>query len=711
MRTRLLLSSVLLGVLGALTLPVTPADAAIGHNLVLTFGSFTKPTDVTVAQSSGNVYVTDSGANVIDVFGAEGGSPVGVLSPLTGSGAPKEFHFGGEPSQVAIDESSDLSHGDLYVSDAKNNVVDKFKPNGSGGYEYLCQFTGYGKGCVEKPTEEPTWSEPDGVAVDSQGNVYVASFGPGKGAVSEFNSEGQDERQLVGGDIGAGGGESGPVGVVADAAGDIYVNNYQHNVVEVDSGGHELFLDTNGSRGVAVDAHGNVFVDDSSYIAEYNQAGEEVDNFGEGIIGASEGVAVNDSTGNVYVSDRSNNDIEVFAQVVVPDAKTGGSSGVKGTTATVSGSVNPEGVEAHYFFEYGPCSENEPSECSVSPYSEKTPEEALEEPTGSKFEPAGTSLVGLAPETAYHYRLVGVNVHGERRGKEELLTTGPAVAGVSTTVATSLQPTSATLNGLLDPEGTPTHYFFEYVPEEKYNSGAPNPYSEGTSTEAEAGERDGGGQEAASLPIAGLEVGTTYHYRIVTFNEHGRTFGQDQTLTTPPALPAVDDHQLSFATGVSLHEATLYGTVNPGRGITTYHFVYGPTSAYGSSAAEAYTQLNYEDNSVEQVIAGLQQGVVYHYALVATNASGTTVGPEGEFTTLEANQPSTETGGPSGPSLEVTSTPGIVQPGTPTLLPTPVFPAITPLKTPPPVKCKKGFVKKGGKCVKKPHKKVKKRKK
>jgi hypothetical protein len=61
--------------------------------------------------------------------------------------------------------------------------------------------------------------------------------------------------------------------------------------------------------------------------------------------------------------------------------------------------------------------------------------------------------------------------------------------------------------------------------------------------------------------------------------------------------------------------------------------------------------------------------------------------------------------------LEVTSTPGIVQPGTPTLLPTPAFPAIKPLKEPRSVKCKRGYVKKGNKCVRAAHKKVVKRKK
>ncbi len=722
MRTRCPLTFGLLGLMAFLLIYTAPVGAAVGHKLLFTFGSFTKPMNVTVHQTSENVYVTDSGANVVDVFSAGGTAPSGILTPLTGP-AELPFSFGGEPSAVAIDESaepSDLSRGDLYVSDAGHGVVDKFKLNISGEYEYVCRFTGYGQGCVEKPTESPSWREPSGVAVDSHGDLYVASFGPGRGSVSEFNSEGQDVRQLSGGAIGAG---EGPVGVAVDSVDNIYVNNYRHSVIRIDPEGHESFLDTNNSRGVAVDGSGDVFVDESSNefadenprIVEYNQTGEEIDDFGAGIIGASEGLAVNSSTGNVYISDRGNHDIAVFAHVVVPATKTEGFSAVKGTTAEVSGAVNPEGIEAHYVYEYGPCIA--PTPCSESSYPERTPEESLENPTGSEFEPANASLAGLAPETTYHYRTVGVNANGDKQGKEGVFMTGPAVTGVSACTASGVLPVSAVLNGTLEPEGFGTLYHFEYATAKEF---APNSeYTHSSEFEVSSAEV----QVFATAPVAELEAGTTYHCRLVAFSfEHGGTFGQDSTFTTPPALPTVD-LEPTFATDVAPHEATLHGTISPGRGVTRYRFVYGPTSAYGSSTEEAYTQLNADEVAVEhegkeitrypveQLVAGLPAGTTVHYALVAVNATGTTVGPDKEFTTLPAPPPTEETGGPSGPPLEVVPTNGIVQPSTPALLPTPVFPAIKPLKVPLPVKCKRGFVKKAGKCVRKKPARVGKRRK
>ncbi len=713
MRTYRLIACIF-GIAATLLIYSGSADAATGHKLLFSFGSgsFTKPVDMTTDRATGDVYVADSRANVVDIFGAEGGTPSGILTPLMG---PSElpFNFSGEQSAVAIDESGepgDPSKGDLYVSDTGHGVVDKFRLSVSGEYEYVCRFTGYGRGCVEKPTEEPSWKEPSGVAIDSHGDLYVANFGPGSGAVSEFSPEGQDIRQLSGGDIGVG---AGPVGVAVDSANNLYVNNYSHSVVKIDPEGHESFLDTDNSWGVAVDAAGDVFVDDSSEefvpkdsrIVEYNQAGEEVDDFGKEIVGASEGVAVNDTTGDVYVSDLSNDDVLVFGPVTVPATKTEGSSAVKGTTAKLAGSVNPEGLEAHYFYEYGSC--GSPTSCSKSPFPEKTSEEALENPTGTESEPANTSLAGLTPETRYHYRIVGVNSNGVKQGKEAIFTTGPAVTGVSACRASSVLPVSAILDGVFEPEGFETLYHFEYATAEEFAANSEyTHFSEFELSSAEA-------QVSATAPIAELEAGTTYHCRLFAFSfEHGVTTGQDSTFTTPPALPTVDIEP-PFATDVAPHEATLHGAISPGRGVTRYHFVYGLTPAYGSSTEEAYTQLNADEVAVahegkeitsypvEQLVAGLPAGTTVHYALVAANATGGVVGPDKEFATLASLPPVEEAIGAGGSPLEVVPTSGIVQPSAPSLLPLPAFPAIRPLKTQPPVKCRKGFVKKAGKCVRK----------
>jgi hypothetical protein len=126
--------------------------------------------------------------------------------------------------------------------------------------------------------------------------------------------------------------------------------------------------------------------------------------------------------------------------------------------------------------------------------------------------------------------------------------------------------------------------------------------------------------------------------------------GAGEALATPPVAPTVDD-QPAFASSVSQFAATLNGTINPGGLPTDYHFLYGPTSAYGSVAPvpDLYTPINSEDDRVAQHLSGLQPGTTYHFALLASNAAQTGVtGPDETFTTLAVPPPLASAGTASG---------------------------------------------------------------
>jgi hypothetical protein len=101
--------------------------------------------------------------------------------------------------------------------------------------------------------------------------------------------------------------------------------------------------------------------------------------------------------------------------------------------------------------------------------------------------------------------------------------------GAVTQPATDVGPTTATLNGVVDPGGHPTRYVFVYGAA-RYDAQTPV---------AEAGE--GGDPVAVSARIEGLAPLTTYHARLVAFGRgrghgHGRfALGEDITFTTPAA--------------------------------------------------------------------------------------------------------------------------------------------------------------------------------
>ena len=95
--------------------------------------------------------------------------------------------------------------------------------------------------------------------------------------------------------------------------------------------------------------------------------------------------------------------------------------------------------------------------------------------------------------------------------------------GVTTGAAASIAPTTATLNGRVDPNNAATTYFFQL--------GTTSLYGVNTAVTAAGGGADA---RAVSVPLTGLAPATTYHYRIVAQNRLGISRGAHKTFKTKP---------------------------------------------------------------------------------------------------------------------------------------------------------------------------------
>ena len=129
------------------------------------------------------------------------------------------------------------------------------------------------------------------------------------------------------------------------------------------------------------------------------------------------------------------------------------------------------------------------------------------------------------------------------------------------------------------------------------------------------------------------------------------------------APPTVND-QPAFASDVSQFTATLNGTVDPEGVPTSYHFLYGPTPAYGLAAPspDQYVPVNEADDAVSVVVGELQPGTTYHFALVANSPEGQSVGPDETFQTPPVPAPVVVTGGASGVSVGAVTLAGSIDP-------------------------------------------------
>ncbi len=304
-----------------------------------------------------------------------------------------------------------------------------------------------------------------------------------------------------------------------------------------------------------------------------------------------------------------------MAAVLGPSATTGGASGVTATSATVAGTVNPQGQDTHYYFEYG----------TSTNYGAKTA--STDAGSGFANQSVSAALSGLSPNTTYHYQLVATYALGMAVGGDKTFTTGaPQPPVVTTGAATSLATTSATLTGSVNPQGQSTTYHFEYGQTTAYGS---------RTADASAGA--GTAAVNASASLAGLSPNTTYHYRLDASNGAGAKVGGDKTFTTlathPPGVAT------GSATSVSTTSADLRGSVNPQGQSTTYYFQYGTTSSYGSQSSSSDAGAGTAKTAASAALGGLSPATTYHYRLVATNATGTSVGTDKTFTTAKVPVP------------------------------------------------------------------------
>jgi streptogramin lyase len=152
-----------------------------------------------------------------------------------------------------------------------------------------------------------------------------------------------------------------------------------------------------------------------------------------------------DGTGSVWFDEEFANAIGELIPppptVGVPTVVTGSSSAVGTTSATVAGSVNPNGQATTYHFDYG----------TSSSYGLQAP--ASPDPSagsGTTSQPVSANLAGLSPGTTYHYRLEATNASGTQYGSDQTFVT--ATSSVPT--ITSFSPTSAVAGSAVTISGT-----------------------------------------------------------------------------------------------------------------------------------------------------------------------------------------------------------------------------------------------------------------
>ncbi len=215
--------------------------------------------------------------------------------------------------------------------------------------------------------------------------------------------------------------------------------------------------------------------------------------------------------------------------------------------------------------------------------------------------------------------------------KVHLAAAGAVAPTVTTDAASGVTTTGAQLNATINAGGAATTYRYEYGPTTTF----------GTAVPAAGTLSAGSGSTAVAQPpqaISGLAPATTYYYRACANNSVTGTGVANQVCGAVRAFTTSGSSAPSATTGaassVTATGASIAGTVNAHGQATAYTVEYGTTTSFGSITAPASAGSSTAGLAVTVPMGGLSPGTTYYYRLVATNATGTTVGALMSFTTV-----------------------------------------------------------------------------
>ncbi|MBN1227373.1 MAG: Ig-like domain-containing protein, partial [Deltaproteobacteria bacterium] len=197
-----------------------------------------------------------------------------------------------------------------------------------------------------------------------------------------------------------------------------------------------------------------------------------------------------------------------------------------------------------------------------------------------------------------------------------------ALPAVTTNAAASVNSSSATLNGTINPNGISTAYYFEYGTDMSYGM-----------TTAIGNAGSGNDDVDVSADITGLNDLTYYHFRLVATNTGGASYGSDKYFRTHelpvPAVGKLTDTNIS-STGAT---TGVYVIDNGGASITECGMVYSTSE----SPTTDDNKIVASDCSGETIsLTGLSPDTTYYVRAYAISINGTGYSAETSFTTESA---------------------------------------------------------------------------
>jgi DNA-binding beta-propeller fold protein YncE len=585
----------------------------------------------------------------------------GVPGTAPGTFTASRFQSGyGAVSRLylAVDNSAGPSGGDLYVGDAGDDYVSKF--DSSGGLVTSWGQDGQldGAGAAGGPFSALNGIE--GIAVEPDGTLVVsANFI----TFYEYSDDGSFFASAETGE-----GDVGPFGIAVDGAGGVYaigrsgtltafplklspgaeVTSQQEYASSIIPFQHQA---SENAAALAIDhATRDLYVlRGGGGVAHFGPSCERlclpIETFATGELEAARDITVDEATGAVYVADAGHKRLARFApEPFLPDVNPSANPHTP-SRELLGGVIDPAdaGPVQGCHFEYTPEATNEIQTLAVSGATSGTYRLTFEGQTTAQipYHPSNPELRSALAEIIEpsSFRVSGstggpfqIEFLGEHPGAGLSDTNVPQITANSS----GLAPSGALIATGTLVQGKPLGWALADHLQCSPDPGSSN-FTQLTPVTAEA---------------IGLEPGSSYRVRLVAENANGSNTSYGQSFTTLPAPPLIDSQSVSGAFAESAHIDT---QIETGGGESAYHtsyFVEYVTDGQfrkseeegedGFAAAVQTAGLDAGSAKIAQALtidlAGLSPDTTYHYRVVATNATASTVGAPQSFRTLPFNE-------------------------------------------------------------------------